>query len=280
MSRLRIASYAPLLSAVGLFGGVVAACVGEDAPSRVSTDTAADAGAIDDAQTDDPDGDAGVPDAGPDAAAPGDAGARGTVFVSTAKVDGAFAAGAASPTAAADAICANEALAAGLAGSYVAWLSYEDQNGTKFNAASRIGEMPYYLPAGEDGSAPMLFTAGRLDLVANGSDVPLARTATGAYVDQDENSAVAWAWRYERLGRPRCDVGAGRARSPQTGVTARAGSVADVDGLDGPWKSSVRREAAPLLLPEAVKACRGLRGARVARARRVAHARRVSVPTR
>lgn len=194
MSRLRIASYAPLLSAVGLFGGVVAACVGEDAPSRVSTDTAADAGAIDDAQTDDPDGDADVPDAGPDAAAPGDAGARGTVFVSTAKVDGAFAAGAASPTAAADAICANEALAAGLAGSYVAWLSYEDQNGTKFNAASRIGEMPYYLPAGEDGSAPVLFTAGRLDLVANGSDVPLARTATGAYVDQDENSAVAWAW--------------------------------------------------------------------------------------
>ena len=188
MSRRRITNLASILPIAILLGGSIAACVGEDAATPVSPG-GVDAGLLDDAGTSDPsslrDGDA-----------PGaeDASARGIVFVTTAKVDGAFAAEAKSPMAAADAICANEAVAAGLSGTYVAWLSYEDGNGTKFNAAARIGEMPYYLPKGDDGSAPVLFTKGKLDLVKNGSNVPLDRTATGAPVDFDENPMVAWVW--------------------------------------------------------------------------------------
>lgn len=174
-------------------GAVIGACVGEDAGPPLSTGSV-DAGQTPDA-TGDPaddikDGGGETDDAGSD-----DAGRpSGTVFVTTAKVDGAFAVGAASPMAAADAICANEALAAGLTGTYVAWLSYEDGNGTKFNAAARIGEMPYYLPKGDDGSAPVLFTNGKLELLTNGTDVQLNRTASGAPVDSDENPLVAWVW--------------------------------------------------------------------------------------
>ena len=178
-----------MLSIAMLLGGSIAACVGEDAATPVSAG-GVDAGPSDDAGTSDPN----KPTDPPDGAAPGAEDARGIVFVTTAKVDGAFAAEAKSPWAAADAICANEAAAAGLSGTYVAWLSYEDGNGTKFNAASRIGEMPYYLPKGDDGSAPVLFTKGKLDLVTNGSDVPLDRTATGAPVDFDENPMAAWVW--------------------------------------------------------------------------------------
>ncbi len=218
-------------------GGFVA-CVGEDGASLVSTG-GVDAGqSVDATGNGDPEDDLRDGGGGTDDAGSEDAGARGTVFVTTAKVDGAFAVGAASPIAAADAICANEALAAGLPGTYVAWLSYEDGNGTKFNAAARIGEMPYYLPKGDDGSAPVLFTKGKLDLVTNGSDVPLDRTATGAPVDSDENPLVAWVWTGTsgtgEVGLSTCKSWTS-ASTDDTGITGNARKILSPTNAD--WTS-------------------------------------------
>jgi len=170
MSRRRITNLASILPIAILLGGSIAACVGEDAATPVSPG-GVDAGLLDDAGTSDS-------RSLPDGHAPGAAGAsaRGLVFATTAKVDGAFAAAAKS------------------GGPYVPGLWYGDGTGPKSTAAARMGEMPSSLRKGDDGSAPALFTRGKLDLVKNGSNVPLDRTATGAPVDFDENPMVAWVW--------------------------------------------------------------------------------------
>lgn len=140
-----------------------------------------------------PDGSA-TPDATIDAGPDGTAGPVHLVFVTTAKVDGAFAA-ASSPWVAADAICRSEAMANSLTGTYVAWVSYTDGVGTAFNAGTRISDVPYYLPGSlADGGAPTLIAQSKAELLTSGPRVPLDRVATGARVDQDENAAVAWAW--------------------------------------------------------------------------------------
>jgi hypothetical protein len=116
------------------------------------------------------------------------------VFVTTAKVDGSFASSS-SPWPAADAICATEAVANSLPGTFVAWISYTDMNGTAFNAGTRIPDVAYYLPGSvAEGGAPVLVAASKSELLSTGPRVQLDRTATGTQVEQDENSSVTWVW--------------------------------------------------------------------------------------
>lgn len=116
------------------------------------------------------------------------------VFVTSARVNGAFALGKASPWAAADAVCATEAIANNLSGTFVAWLSYE-KDGTSFNAGTRITDGAYHLPGTiADGGAPVLVAASRAELLSTGPRVDMDRLATGERVPQDENSAVSWVW--------------------------------------------------------------------------------------
>jgi hypothetical protein len=140
--------------------------------------------------------DAGSTDAGHKADSGVDAGPRiFNVFVTSGKADGSFALGnVGGPWAAADAICAAEATGSSRKGTYRAWLSYTNGIGTQFNAASRIGDGPFSLFAGDDGSAPVLIAESKVKLLANGPLVPIGRTASGAPVDQDENANVAWVW--------------------------------------------------------------------------------------
>lgn len=176
------------------------ACVGDDpkgqaadaAPTTTSTSTTPqpDAQLPADAAT----VDATISDSAPPTdGATTDAAAPHLVFVTDAKVNGAFAA-TADPWAAADAVCATEARANSLPGLFVAWLSWESVTGTKFSAASRLTDAAYQLPGGVDGSAPVLVAASKTELLTQGPRVEMNRTASGAMVDFDENPLVAWVW--------------------------------------------------------------------------------------
>lgn len=133
------------------------------------------------------DGATGV-DAGDGAAAPGH-----LVFVTTAQVDGSFGA-ASTPWQAADAICASEATANSLPGTFVAWLSYVDGFGTSFNASTRIPNVAYYLPGTlADGGAPVLVAISRDELLTAGPRVQMDRTATGVQVPQD-SAYTTFVW--------------------------------------------------------------------------------------
>ena len=200
----RVPSFLPSISVSALAAAwLLGACVGDEptaqktdaAPSPSATTTAT---APSDAAP--PPNDSAVPDTSvpdtsvPDAPAPDAAGSPAhLVFVTDAKVDGAFA-GAGDPWVAADAVCATEARANSLPGTYVAWLSWEPATGTKFNAASRISDFAYALPGGVDGSAPVLVAASKAELLTQGPRVQMDRTGSGAQVDFDENSVVAWVW--------------------------------------------------------------------------------------
>ncbi len=190
----------PGLSATLLFS----ACVGDEptaqkadaapTPTGTATTTATappDSGPPTTDSSPPPIPDAAPPDSGP----PPDGSVLSTrlVFVTDAKVDGSFA-GAGDPWAAADAICATEARANSLPGTYVAWLSWEATTGTKFNAASRITDAAYSLPGGPDGSAPLLIATSKTELLTTGPRGLMNRTGSGVEVDYDENTAVAWVW--------------------------------------------------------------------------------------
>ena len=181
---------------------VATACVGDDpvaagdaAPSATTTTTATTP-----PPSDGGGGDSAAPDASlPDSTTPADTGAPDAgggahlVFVTDAKVNGAFA-GSGDPWAAADAVCATEATANSLSGTFVAWLSWETAAGTRFSAASRITDAAYHLPGGADGSAPVLIAASKTELLTTGPRAEMNRTASGALVDYDENPLVAWVW--------------------------------------------------------------------------------------
>jgi hypothetical protein len=170
----------------------VAACDGLKAAGDPAPDSGIVAPASDGAVED-----GGEPDDAADASTPSDAPSAPVrlVFVTTAQVDGAFASAAASPWAAADAICASEATANSLGGTFVAWLSYVDGNGTAFNAGTRIADGPYYLPGVlAEAGAPLLVASSKAELLTTGPRVLMDRTATGARVDQDENANVTWVW--------------------------------------------------------------------------------------
>lgn len=175
---------------------VLVACGGlkeatDDVPAPEPTNDAATAPSGDDGggasdATADVGSDAGVspprPDAGP------------LVFVTSAQVKGDFAVGKTDPWAAADEICATEAKANSLAGTFVAWLSFE-KSGTAFNAATRIADTAYSLPGSvADGGAPVLVVASRSELLTTGPRVDMDRLANGDRVPQDENANVAWTW--------------------------------------------------------------------------------------
>lgn len=158
------------------------------------------------ASSDEGDAGGGGVDAAADVAEPLDAGTTSPpdaavpppkthlVFVTTAQVAGDFGA-AGDPLAAADTLCETEAKANTLPGTYVAWLSYIDTNGTAFNAGTRIPDVAYQLPGiVADGGAPVLVTASKAELLTTGPRVPMDRTASGAQVDQDENARVTWVW--------------------------------------------------------------------------------------
>ncbi len=183
---------------------VLASCIG-DAPSGGAQDAApAPTGTTSQDSSPPPVGADGAP--APDVqvpdSAPGDsasdvaadtASTRHYVFVTDAKVDGGFA-GFTDPWVAADLTCATEARANGLPGTFVAWISYETATGTKFNASSRISDVAYYLPGTPDGGPPVLVAASKADLLTQGALVQMDRTGSGAQVDYDENTAVAWVW--------------------------------------------------------------------------------------
>jgi hypothetical protein len=186
--RWRVAALVVLVALVGV--SALAACDGLKSASPA--EPADEAGGVADA------GDAGLVDGAPaDAAGEGaapDAGAVRLVFVTTASVAGDFA-GAGNPWAAADAVCASEATANSLTGTFVAWLSYVDGNGTAFNAGTRIADAPYYLPGVlAEAGAPVLIAASKAELLSKGPRVPVDRTATGVLVDRDENDYVTWVW--------------------------------------------------------------------------------------
>lgn len=198
----RLAALLSLSLAVGAASVVASACVGDD--PTAAADASSSATATTTATTPPPAGDGGgdsaAPDASlPDSAPPADTGAPDAsggvhlVFVTDAKVNGAFAGGG-DPWAAADAVCATEATANSLSGTFVAWLSWETPAGTKFSAASRITDAAYQLPGGVDGSAPVLIAASKTELLTSGPRAEMNRTASGALVDFDENPLVAWVW--------------------------------------------------------------------------------------
>jgi hypothetical protein len=120
------------------------------------------------------------------------------VFVTSASVNGGFAAGipaGQTPWTVADDRCRIEATAANLPGKFVAWLSYTDGAGTKFNAAGRIADWAYHMPGTLDGSKPpVLITPNRADLISKGPLVQMDRLANGMQAPQDENSAVTYVW--------------------------------------------------------------------------------------
>jgi hypothetical protein len=161
------------------------------------TDAGPDAGEGADGSPSTPGLDGAAGDAGQDARPDGGDGAASPVhlvFVTTGSVDGSFA-GAGSPWAAADAICASEATANNLTGTFVAWLSYEDSFGTKFNAGTRIPDVAFYLPGTlADAGAPVLVAASKAELLTTGPRVQMDRIATGGQVPQDENAYVTWVW--------------------------------------------------------------------------------------
>lgn len=179
---------------MALTGSVLAlalACGGLKTAAE-DAEPASDAGAVVDG------GAAGVADAEPpppDAGtAAADAGTVHLVFVTSAQVNGAFATGKTDPWAAADEICATEARANNLSGTFVAWLSF-NKAGTAFNAVTRITDAAYYLPGTiADGGAPVLVAASRAELLSEGPRVQMDRLATGEQAPQDENSAVTWVW--------------------------------------------------------------------------------------
>lgn len=188
-SRLLVAA-----AVSGVMGIVHVGCVGDPALSTAQP-SAGDSG-TDAVVTPKEDGEAPVTDSGaPDASDAAPLPRRLYAFVTVGKVDGAFAAASGGkPWDAADAICAAEASGAGKTGTFRAWLSYTNGAGTPFNASTRIADGPYYLYAGEDGSAPALIAESKAKLLANGPLVPIGRTASGSPVDFDENTSVAWVW--------------------------------------------------------------------------------------
>lgn len=177
-----------------------AACVGDDptpgdggavpTPTSTGTSTAPPSDASTAADTAPP------TDAAPTSDAGADAGSIHYVFVTSSSTNGAFAAdaGASTPWSFADERCNRDATAAGLAGRYVAWLSYTDSAGTKFNAIGRIADHAYYVPGASDGSAPLLVASSKSALVTNGPIVPIDRLASGGQVDFDENPLVTYVW--------------------------------------------------------------------------------------
>lgn len=120
------------------------------------------------------------------------------VFVTSASVTGGFAASPASgqtPWTIADDRCRIEAVAANLPGKYVAWLSYTDGAGTKFNAAGRIADWAYHMPGTLDRvTPPVLVAPNRADLISKGPLVAMDRLANGTQAPQDDNSSVTYTW--------------------------------------------------------------------------------------
>lgn len=176
-------------------------CVGDD-PVVTATDASTVPTTTPTGTSTTPTSDAALPDtstpvdSSADTATP-DAGGLHYVFVTSGSTTGAFAVGLPAPQnpwTFADERCSREAIAASLPGRYVAWLSFTDGVGTKFNASGRIADWPYYLPGGLDGSAPVLIAQNRVELITKGAAAPVDRLASGVQVDFDENSAVAWVW--------------------------------------------------------------------------------------
>lgn len=223
---------------------------------KEGTDTVAGADASTDAA---PAEDAGAGDAvsdvpSPPEAGPADAGSGRLVFVTSAQVTGAFAVGKPDPWAAADAICATEAVANSLAGEFVAWLSYMS-NGTAFNALGRIADAPYYLP----GNLVRRRRAGARRELARGP--PRERPARPARSARDGPASAAGrelggdlgvdgheARRDRLLGVRRLD----ERRHERGGDDRQRAAHPAVHGerLDDARQPSVRRAATPLLLPE------------------------------
>lgn len=183
----------------------VVACVGDDPTSApdataptASTATPDGASPIDAATPPVDAADAATPDVSvPPVDASDGAVPLHFVFVTSASVTGAFGAGlpaGQTPWTAADDICRTEAMAASLPGKYVAWLSFTNASGTKFNASGRIADWPYSLPGTAGGVPPVLVAANRADLITKGPLVPMDRLASGLRVDQDENMFVTYVW--------------------------------------------------------------------------------------
>ena len=180
-----------VLTAVGSIG-VLAACVGDD-PDGTNPTPTPDSGTAD---TSSSSSSGSTSDGGPTSDAPSNEDAAPTkriVFVTSARYPGTFASGS-NPWTAADAICTSEAAGSSLPGTFVAWISYQNEAGAPFNASGRIADAPYYLPVNAaEGGAPLLVVDSKTELLSTGPKVPISRHANGLETDTDSN-AVARVW--------------------------------------------------------------------------------------
>lgn len=164
------------------------ACVGDD-PDPPSSNASADSGGGADSSGGGGDTGGGGSDTGTSSDAGTDATEiRRLVFVTSAQYPASFAS-ASDPWTAGDTICAAEAAGSSLPGTFVAWISYENAQGTPFHAGGRIADAPYYLPGNAaEGGAPLLVVESKAELLSSGPRIPINRHPNGEVTTTDSAS--------------------------------------------------------------------------------------------